>query len=203
MKKPKLMLCSMSLGFSTFGFLLWIHLISFSVYFQCKGETNTLLPDVKKAKVEYSFKGEESWQPLTEFLNKKCKRCKLYEKDKFPWSHTDILDEWEFCPSDFTSPDAKCTIVKAKKFNATFSCPTCPDLGVVPHVAVPQSERKGLSVTIIILISSIATIIVVVGFIGGYMFWKKRKMKQEQLRFMKLFEEQDDLEDEFGLGDDI
>ncbi|KAK9756164.1 hypothetical protein RND81_01G077900 [Saponaria officinalis] len=198
MKKPKLMLCSMSLGFSTFGFLLWIHLISFSgnvsaalvtlhsirlyktheligkpkVYFQCKGETNTLLPDVKKAKVEYSFKGEESWQPLTEFLNKKCKRCKLYEKDKFPWSHTDILDEWEFCPSDFTSPDAKCTIVKAKKFNATFSCPTCPDLGVV-------------------------------GFIGGYMFWKKRKMKQEQLRFMKLFEEQDDLEDEFGLGDDI
>lgn len=33
-----------------------------TVYFTCKGENKTILPDVKKAHELYSFKGEESWQ---------------------------------------------------------------------------------------------------------------------------------------------
>lgn len=33
-----------------------------TVYFKCKGENKTVLPDVKKAKVVYTFKDEESWQ---------------------------------------------------------------------------------------------------------------------------------------------
>jgi len=33
-----------------------------TVYFTCKGENKTILPDVKKTHVLYSFKGEESWQ---------------------------------------------------------------------------------------------------------------------------------------------
>ena len=32
------------------------------VYFQCKGESRTDLPDVKKSNQLYTFKGEESWQ---------------------------------------------------------------------------------------------------------------------------------------------
>lgn len=33
-----------------------------TVYFQCKGEDKTVLPDVKEAHVIYTFKGQESWQ---------------------------------------------------------------------------------------------------------------------------------------------
>lgn len=33
-----------------------------TVYFKCKGENQTILPDVKKKNLLYSFKGEESWQ---------------------------------------------------------------------------------------------------------------------------------------------
>lgn len=33
-----------------------------TVFFQCKGENKTILPDVKKKHVLYIFKGEESWQ---------------------------------------------------------------------------------------------------------------------------------------------
>lgn len=32
------------------------------VYFRCKGENKTDLPDVKNANELYKFKGEESWQ---------------------------------------------------------------------------------------------------------------------------------------------
>ncbi|XP_074275570.1 uncharacterized protein LOC141599460 [Silene latifolia] len=174
-----------------------------TVYFRCKGENKTVLPDVTKAKVDFTFQGEESWQPLTEFSSKKCKRCGLYEEDKFLWKHADVFDEWELCPSNFNSSDALYNLVKAKQFNATFSCPECVDLGADPHVAPPASEKKGLSVGVVILISASVTVIVIVGVIGGYKFWRKRKRQQEQLRFMKLFEEQDDLDDELGLGDDL
>jgi hypothetical protein len=33
-----------------------------TVYFKCKEENKTVLPDVKEAHVLYNFKGEESWQ---------------------------------------------------------------------------------------------------------------------------------------------
>lgn len=32
------------------------------IFFRCKGENKTILPDVKKKHVLYIFKGEESWQ---------------------------------------------------------------------------------------------------------------------------------------------
>lgn len=31
-------------------------------YFKCQGENLTVIPDVKKTHVLYTFKGEESWQ---------------------------------------------------------------------------------------------------------------------------------------------
>lgn len=33
-----------------------------NVYFQCRGENRTFLPDVKQSHLQYTFKGEESWQ---------------------------------------------------------------------------------------------------------------------------------------------
>lgn len=33
-----------------------------TVYFLCKADNKTVLPDVKKAHVSYTFKTEESWQ---------------------------------------------------------------------------------------------------------------------------------------------
>ncbi|XP_041026736.1 uncharacterized protein LOC121266940 isoform X4 [Juglans microcarpa x Juglans regia] len=93
------------------------------VYIQCKGENKTVLPDVKEDHVFYNFKGEESWQPLTELPSKRCKRCGFYEENSFV--SDDVYEEWEFCPSDFTEPDGKYIRFKEKEFNATFLCPKC------------------------------------------------------------------------------
>lgn len=41
----------------------WLH--KPTIYFQCKGENKTFLPDVRKANVLYAFKGEESWQVIS------------------------------------------------------------------------------------------------------------------------------------------
>lgn len=62
-------------------------------------------------------------QPLTQLSSEKCKRCGFYEEDSF--KSDDVFDEWEFCPSDFTSPDGKYTRFKDDEFNATFLCLDC------------------------------------------------------------------------------
>lgn len=180
-----------------------------TVYFQCKGENKTILPDVKKTKVVYAFKGEESWQPLTNFTNKKCKRCGLYEKD---FLQHDTFDEWEFCPSDFGGDIGTYTRLKEKEFNATFLCPECLDLNS-DHKASPppprpsdsaeKSGKKGLHVLVVIAICAAVAAVVIIGFVGGYKYYQKRKRQQEQARFLKLFEEHDDMEDEFGLEEMI
>ncbi|CAO2839618.1 unnamed protein product [Amaranthus hypochondriacus] len=218
------MTCSMNFRFSAFVFLIWILLSFFpgvllaaevdlesievhrthewlhkpTIYFQCKGENKTFLPDVRKANVLYAFKGEESWQPLTEFSSKKCKRCGIYEKDILT---DDIFDEWEFCPSDFS--DGKFTYVKKGEFNATFICSICADVGADPASPRPDDAVKRISTVVVVLISVVATILVVIVVIGGYKYWQKKKRQQEQARFLKLFEEQDDIEDELGLRDII
>ncbi|XVF76553.1 hypothetical protein PTKIN_Ptkin13bG0274900 [Pterospermum kingtungense] len=97
-----------------------------TVYFVCKGENKTFLPDVTKKGVVYSFKGEESWQPLTELESKKCKRCGFYEEDTF--KSDDVFDEWEFCASDFKAPEGKYFLFEEKELNVTFSCPECKSL---------------------------------------------------------------------------
>ncbi|XP_076889394.1 uncharacterized protein LOC143540135 [Bidens hawaiensis] len=61
------------------------------VYFKCNGENKTVLPDVKKKNNLYTFKGEESFQPLTSFESTKCKRCGFYEEDRF--TSDDVFDE--------------------------------------------------------------------------------------------------------------
>jgi len=63
------------------------------------------------------------FQPLTNFFGKKCKRCGVYEEDKILYD--DVFDEWELCPSDFTTPDGRYIHFKEKEFNASFLCPDC------------------------------------------------------------------------------
>ncbi|XP_052881167.1 uncharacterized protein LOC108462048 isoform X2 [Gossypium arboreum] len=96
-----------------------------TVYFVCKGENMTVLPDLTKANTVYTFKGEESWQPLTELKSKKCKRCGFYEEDTF--KSDDVFDEWEFCASDFKA-NGKYILFKEKELNVTFTCEECASL---------------------------------------------------------------------------
>lgn len=161
-----------------------------TVYFHCQGENATTLPDVKKKSSLYTFRGEESWQPLTEFAENKCKRCGFYEKDTL--KSDDVYDEWEFCPSDFTS-DGRNVHFKEKELNATFLCLQCIDS------IQPSEGAKEKNTVVVVVISLILSVICIFGAVAGYKYWRKRKRQQEQARFLKLFEEGDELEDEFGI----
>ncbi|XP_062215993.1 uncharacterized protein LOC133916368 [Phragmites australis] len=172
-----------------------------TVYFHCNGDNKTNLPDVKEANSIYTFKGEESWQPLTELPEKKCKRCGLYEEDTF--KPDDVFDEWELCSSDFK--DGKYTHFKEDQFNATFLCPNCT-ASVGDSRADESStevETKKTSVLVIIIVSVLASVIVIIALFGGYKYWQKRKRERDQARFLKLFEEGDDIEDQLGLSNEL
>ncbi|KAF5471736.1 hypothetical protein F2P56_008509 [Juglans regia] len=172
------------------------------VYFQCKGENKTVLPDVKEDHVFYNFKGEESWQPLTELPSKRCKRCGFYEENSFV--SDDVYEEWEFCHSDFTEPDGKYIRFKEKEFNATFLCSKCvPSANASNSASSSQDRGKGMHAALIILISVVVSTVLVLGVVAVYKYWQKKKREQDQARFLKLFEDGDDIEDELGLGNVI
>ncbi|KAB2098326.1 hypothetical protein ES319_A01G230800v1 [Gossypium barbadense] len=170
-----------------------------TVYFVCKGENMTVLPDVTKANTVYTFKGEESWQPLTELKSKKCKRCGFYEEDTF--KSDDVFDEWEFCASDFKA-NGKYILFKEKELNVTFTCEECASLPAGTFNTDTKNDNKGnkLRVGIIVLIVLVALTVTIFGLMMAYKYWQKRKRQQDQARFLKLFEEGDDLEDELELG---
>ncbi|XP_044472666.1 uncharacterized protein LOC123201295 [Mangifera indica] len=172
----------------------WIPYSEPTVYFQCNGENKTILPDVKLADHMYSFKREESWQPLTDFSGNKCKRCGFYEEDTI--KSDDVFDEWEFCPSDFMATKGKYTREKEKEFKATFLCPDCKS--VASSASTPKGEERW-NVGIIILIAVLASTALIVGGVAAYRYWQKKRREQEQARFLKLFEDRDDILDELGL----
>lgn len=66
----------------------------------------------------------------------------------------------------------------------------------------PKSENEGHGMhwAIVTLISIIASILVCVGLAAAYKYWQKKKRQKDQARFLKLFEEGDDIEDELGIG---
>lgn len=76
------------------------------------------------------FNGSLHFQPLTEFPNKKCKRCGFYAKHTI--KSDGVFGEWEFCPTDFTRPDGKYIYSVDKEVNATFICEECVSH---PHIA--------------------------------------------------------------------
>ncbi|KAK1426097.1 hypothetical protein QVD17_14765 [Tagetes erecta] len=175
------------------------------VYFQCRGEKKIVLPDVKKKDVVYTFRGEESFQPLTDFESAKCKRCGFYEERLI--KSDDAFDEWEFCPGDFKSIDGRYIRIKEKELNATFLCHECVKKGSPKsadndhHSHDEKEDEMQWSIIIIIGISGMAsTVLLVMGLLILYRIWQKRKRRQEQARFMKLFEDTDDIEDELGIG---
>ncbi|KAF3780379.1 hypothetical protein EJ110_NYTH39375 [Nymphaea thermarum] len=173
------------------------------VYFQCKGENKTILPDVEKAMSLYAFKGQESWQPLTELPDNKCKRCGLYEQDTL--KSDDIFDEWELCPDDFLAPDGRYIHFKAKEFNASFLCPQCL-LEHGGHESNPPSSNtaKHGNVGLVVLVVALSSCLCAFTSIAIYKYWQKRKREQDQARFLKLFEQDDDIDAELGhLGNDI
>ncbi|KAL0309790.1 UNVERIFIED_CONTAM: hypothetical protein Sradi_5921300 [Sesamum radiatum] len=191
----------------------------------------TVLPDVKEKHVFYSFKGEESWQPLTELQDIKCKRCGFYEKDTFKPS--DVFDEWELCASDFTMSDGDTFISKRKSSMPHFYAQNVSDLGAVSlnssefpsslvhllmeqtmmikwlicicfpasnHSSNSNNSPKEMHWAVILVICALASFVIIAGLVTAYKYWQKRKKQQEQARFLKLFEEGDDIEDELGIG---
>lgn len=51
-----------------------------------------------------------------------------------------------------------------------------------------------------LLIGASVLILLVVGAVITYKCWKQKKRQNEQARFLKLFEEDDDIDDELGIG---
>ncbi|PIN08038.1 hypothetical protein CDL12_19383 [Handroanthus impetiginosus] len=177
----------------------WIPSSKPTIFFQCKGENKTVLPDVKEKHVLYTFKGEESWQPLTEVRDIKCKRCGFYEKEAI--KSDEVLDEWEFCASDFNRSDGKYVHFKEREFNATFLCLECVTLvQASDHSSNKKNNINWMQWGLIAAISASVTVLFIVGLVTAYKYWQKRKRQQQQARFLKLFEEGDDIEDELGIG---
>ncbi|XP_061353937.1 uncharacterized protein LOC133298622 [Gastrolobium bilobum] len=196
---PGLMLCAVvSLSsIEIFRTHEWLKATS-TVYFLCNGENKIVFPDVKKAHFLYAFSGEESWQPLSNFSSEKCKRCGLYEE--YSITSDDVFDEWEFCPSDFTAPGGEYIQFKEKEFNATFLCPECLSLAGVSSSSGEHDDGKGMHFAVVISLSALISTILILGVVGAYKFWLKKSREQDQARFLKLFEDGDDIEDELGLG---
>lgn len=115
----------------------------------------------------------------------------------------DVFDEWELCPSDFEQ--GKYTHFKDKEFNATFLCSDC----IMPHeldetnnTTNPSNEDKGKGLhwaVVTIIVITVATVFIF-GLVGAYKYWQNRRRQQEQARFLRLFEDGDDIEDELKLG---
>ncbi|CAN8297819.1 unnamed protein product [Cochlearia groenlandica] len=171
-----------------------------NVYFQCQGENKTLLPDVTKSGFLYTFRGQESWQPMTEISGEKCKRCGIYEQGSLISDKE--FDVWELCPSDFSASQIYMHF-KDKEMNATFVCHGCAKLDSAAEEAKTglnskeEGDKNGTNNVAIIGIvgAGVLCASVVLVIIGGgvYVFKhsKRMKLQRDQARFMQLFDESD------------
>ena len=66
-----------------------------------------------------------------------------------------------------------------------------------------EVETNKASVLVIIIVSVLASVLVIIALFLGYKYWQKKKRERDQARFLKLFEEGDDLEDELGLSNEL
>lgn len=53
---------------------------------------------------------------------------------------------------------------------------------------------------VIILISVLVSTVFIFGLVIAHKYWQKKKREKDQARFLKLFEDGDDIEDELGIG---
>ena len=56
-----------------------------------------------------------------------------------------------------------------------------------------------MHIAVVVLLSVLGSTILIIGVVGAYKYWQKKKREQDQARFLKLFEDGDDIEDELGL----
>eukprot|EP01018_Ginkgo_biloba_P019859 Gb_28339 [translate_table: standard] len=151
-------------------------------------------------------------KPLATLLDRKCKRCGLYEEDAL--TSDDTFDEWELCPDEFSPPpEGRYKRFKEKEFNATFLCSQCnvSESGTAakptttdpinPNSAASAKRNFNSRLGIVILCASFVVLVAIV--IVLYKLWEKKKREEQQARFLKLFEEDDDLEVELGLRDEL
>ncbi|ESQ40178.1 hypothetical protein EUTSA_v10016063mg [Eutrema salsugineum] len=138
---------------------------------------------------------------MTEISGEKCKRCGIYEQGSLVSAKE--FDEWELCPSDFSASQIYMHF-KEKEMNATFVCHGCAKLESVSAEAKTSSSSKeegdnGSTVAIAIVAGVLCAALVVVGGVFVFRHSKRMKLQRDQARFMKLFEESDETEDELGL----
>ncbi|KAL5067936.1 hypothetical protein RYX36_018823 [Vicia faba] len=195
---PGLMLCAVvSLSsIEIFDNREWLRTTS-TVYFLCKGENKKVFQDVKRPRFAYAFNGQQSWQVLTNFSSTKCKWCGLYEEDSI--TSGDVYDEWEFCPSEFTAPRGEYVKFKEKQFNATFLCPDCLSL---VHVSSSSDERRK-HIAILVFLGALVSIVLFLGVMGLYKFWRKKRKEENQARFLKLLENGDGIEDDLSFDSSL
>lgn len=62
------------------------------------------------------------------------------------------------------------------------------------------SDGEGVNIVVAILVSILVSVVTLTALLVGYKYWQKKKREKDQARFLKLFEEGDDIEDELGLG---
>ncbi|KAI5055835.1 hypothetical protein GOP47_0029356 [Adiantum capillus-veneris] len=166
---------------------------------RCQGEEKVYLPDVVVKDQQYNFIGQESWQPLTVLEGSKCKRCGVYEEDQV--KHDDVFDEWELCPIHFSpEPEGRYNHIKDKELNITFICTHCHPSDAKPSVepAAFDGDQKNMagakkSPLVFVLIFFGMVSIIVLLYVG-YMKWQEKKREEQQARFIKLFEDDEDLE---------
>ncbi|KAL3684509.1 hypothetical protein R1sor_002531 [Riccia sorocarpa] len=173
-----------------------------TVYFQCHGEGKVYLPDVLEKGFSYRFLGQESWQPLTTLPGAKCKRCGIYEKDTT--KADDTFYEWELCPKAFSPVDGRYELFQEGEFNATFTCSDCVPQSIGGDAMnVDEEEEEGEDkgvVTVLLILFVILVVLVGLGVVA-YSKWRQNQRAEQQARFMKMFEDDHDLDAELGLKD--
>ena len=66
-----------------------------------------------------------------------------------------------------------------------------------------KDDGKGMHIAVLVLLIALVSTLLIFGMVGGYKYWQKKRREQDQARFLKLFEEGDDIEDELGLGNTL
>ncbi|RVW39749.1 hypothetical protein CK203_074684 [Vitis vinifera] len=67
------------------------------------------------------------------------------------------------------------------------------------HTTGSHDGGKGVHLVLVIMVSALVSIVSVLAVVAVYKYWQKRKREQDQARFLKLFEDGDDIEDELAL----
>lgn len=60
-----------------------------------------------------------------------------------------------------------------------------------------------MHIAVVVLLSILVSVTLILGVVGAYKFWRKKLREQDRARLLKLFEDDDDIGDELGLGSAI